>query len=84
MLSAFLLRTRRVPERETLGRIFRRCFSSSDGQQVLEHLHRQFVFRTTDPRLSEAELRFLEGQRQAVLYLCTLAASPSTSPSSHS
>ena len=59
-------------ESEETARSFARCFQSEDGQFVLEHLHNHVLFRLTDPKLNSKELRFLEGQRQLVLYIAQL------------
>lgn len=84
MITALFDRTRRVPDRDALARAFQRCFATPDGIRVLEHLHRHFLFRRSDPRLSAAELRVLEGQRQAVLYICALASGPEATPTDRS
>jgi hypothetical protein len=60
-------------ESEETARAFARCFRTSDGKMVLEHLHNHVLFRVTDPTTSPDQLRFLEGQRQLVLYLCQLS-----------
>ncbi|MBR4926731.1 MAG: hypothetical protein IKY98_00215 [Alphaproteobacteria bacterium] len=42
---------------------FVRLFSTNDGKQVLNHLKTLTKERVLAPDCSEAELRFLEGQR---------------------
>lgn len=61
---------------EETARAFARCFATEDGQIVLEYLHQQVLFRTSDPNMPEAHLRFLEGQKQLVLLICQMMAKP--------
>ena len=60
-------------ESEETARAFVRCFRTDDGKIVLEHLHNQFLFRLSDSNISEEQLRFIEGQRQLVLYIAQLS-----------
>jgi hypothetical protein len=53
----------------TLCRAFGRCFSGSDGQQVLAHLRRRILDRRLGPSATDAELWHLEGQRGAIAYV---------------
>lgn len=53
-----------------IARAFFRLFNTDDGKIVLEHLHNHVLFRTTDSIITEEHLRFLEGQRQLVLFIC--------------
>ena len=76
MLFSALRRFGRNPvDADRIARAFARCFATDDGRQVLEHLHRQALFRVTDPGLPHDQLRFIEGQRQLVLWICQMAAS---------
>lgn len=70
-LNKFLGKTR---PQDAVARSFARCFQSPDGQIVLEHLHQQTLCRVTDPVTSTDNLRFLEGQRQLVLWLLQMTA----------
>ncbi len=47
----------------TITHCFTRLFSSTDGKQILNHLKSLTKERVLPPDCSEAELRFLEGQR---------------------
>lgn len=71
----FGLKRFRDPPRESddIARAYARLFNSDDGKIVLEHLHQHSLFRLTDPQLPEAQLRFIEGQRQLVLFMCQMA-----------
>jgi len=71
VLKKFLGQTR---PQDAVARSFARCFQSPDGQAVLEHLHQQTLGRVTDPVTSPDNLRFLEGQRQLVLWLMQMIA----------
>lgn len=71
---------------DAIARAYARLFGTDDGKIVLEHLHNHVLFRLTDPQLPPASLRFLEGQRQLVLFICQMiaqAAIAKSSPSSH-
>ncbi|MGH6918858.1 MAG: hypothetical protein ACREJ0_14275 [Geminicoccaceae bacterium] len=57
------------PGETALCRAFARCFSGSDGQQVLDHLTRLILNRRLGPGASNAELWHLEGQRGAIAYM---------------
>lgn len=70
-LKKFLGKTR---PQETVARAFARCFGSPDGKIVLEHLHQQTLCRVTDPVTAADNLRFLEGQRQLVLWIVQMIA----------
>lgn len=48
---------------------YARWFLSPDGCRVLAHLKTITVGRALDPRVSDATLRHLEGQRQLVLFI---------------
>ncbi|MDB5477731.1 MAG: hypothetical protein JWM96_226 [Alphaproteobacteria bacterium] len=61
-------------ESDDLARAFARCFQEHDGQVVLEYLHQHVFFRSTDPAQTDAQLRFAEGQRQLLLFICQLIA----------
>lgn len=73
-LSALKHFSAKQRESGDIARAFARCFATPDGRIVLEHLHQHSLFRVTDPNLCEAELRFLEGQRQTVLFICQTIA----------
>ncbi|MEG3618981.1 hypothetical protein V5T82_10990 [Magnetovibrio sp. PR-2] len=45
---------------------YARCFSSPDGQRVLEHLRSMTLERAMGPNVSAEHLRHIEGQRQLV------------------
>lgn len=45
---------------------FTRLFATTAGQQVLQHLKNITLNRILGPAASDAELRFLEGQRALV------------------
>lgn len=74
MFSALKRFVGHTGEGDALARAYARLWSSPDGQTVLEHLHQHVLFRVTDPQASEAQLRFCDGQRQLVLFLCQMAA----------
>ena len=53
---------------------FARCFSSSDGRRVLDHLRRMTLERSLGPGASDAVLRHVEGQRHLVAQIFALVA----------
>lgn len=59
---------------EDVQRAFARCFNTAEGKIVLEHLHQTTLFRVLDPLTPVEQMRFFEGQRQLVLFLCQCAA----------
>ncbi|MFZ1413936.1 MAG: hypothetical protein WAS73_05070 [Defluviicoccus sp.] len=63
-----------------LATVFARCFLSADGRQVLNHLRQLTVERALGPQASEALLRYVEGQRQLVLYVEALVAKGAGGP----
>ena len=54
---------------DSLTRSFARCFSSGDGDAVISHLRETILDRRLGPSASDAELRFLEGQRSVVAHI---------------
>ena len=74
-LKKFLGKSR---DTDSVSRAFARCFQSADGQIVLEHLHQQTLFRVIDPMMPGDHIRFLEGQRQLVLWMCQMIAKGKT------
>lgn len=54
------------------AQLFARLFRGEDGQQALDYLKRQTVERQTSATITDAELRFLEGQRSLVLLIQSL------------
>lgn len=57
---------------DDLARSFARCFKGSDGAIVLQHLRQTILDRRLGPRASDAELRFLEGQRSVAAHVLSL------------
>ena len=55
-----------------LIRSFARCFRSTDGGVVLDHLRQTILDRRLGPKASDAELRFLEGQRSVVAHIVSM------------
>jgi hypothetical protein len=51
---------------------FARCFSTCDGQGVLDHLRRMTLDRALGPGASDAVLRHVEGQRHLVAQILAL------------
>ena len=45
---------------------YARCFTSPDGQRVLQHLRAMTLERAMGPNVSADHLRHIEGQRQLV------------------
>lgn len=74
-LKRFLGKSR---ESEALARAYARCFNTPDGQIVLEHLQHHSLCRVIDPNMPQSHLRFVEGQRQLVLFICQMIAKAST------
>jgi len=52
---------------------FARCFGTAAGTQVLNHLRKITVERALGANATDAELRFLEGQRALVHTIINLA-----------
>ena len=59
-------------ENDDLARSFARCFKGSDGAIVLLHLQQTVLGRRLGPRASDAELRFLEGQRSIAAHIISM------------
>ena len=59
-------------ESDDLARSFARCFKGSDGATVLLHLRQTVLDRRLGPRASDAELRFLEGQRSIAAHIFSM------------
>lgn len=57
---------------DALALSFARCFKGSDGAAVIGHLRQIILDRRMGPRASDAELRFLEGQRTVVAHILTM------------
>lgn len=76
--SALQKFTGKTKPQDAVARSFARCFTSPDGQIVLEHLHQQTLCRVTDPVTAHDNLRFLEGQRQLVLWMIQMIAKGQT------
>lgn len=55
-----------------LIRSFARCFKGADGELVLVHLRQTILDRRLGPKASDAELRFLEGQRSVVAHVISM------------
>lgn len=71
----------RAPTDSAVAAAFARCFATDDGKRVLDALMRHCFARTTDPKLDDASLRFLEGQRQLVLWITQMIAKSHSNPS---
>lgn len=54
------------PDASDLAAAFARCFRGADGERVLRHLEAATLDRALGPEATDAELRFLEGQRRLV------------------
>jgi hypothetical protein len=52
---------------------FARCFKGVDGVAVINHLRRTILDRRLGPTASDAELRFLEGQRSVVAHILSMS-----------
>lgn len=74
MLSALKKFTDRPRPPEQIANTMQRCFSTMDGKKALDILHQHTLFRVVDPTTSHEQLRFLEGQRQLVLWICQMIA----------
>ena len=55
-----------------LIRSFARCFTGADGNLVLDHLRQTILDRRLGPKASDAELRYLEGQRSVVAHIFSM------------
>ena len=64
-------RTQRTEDSD-LTRSFARCFNGTDGVAVVDHLRQTILDRRLGPRASDAELRFLEGQRSVVAHILSM------------
>lgn len=60
------------PEEDRLALSFARCFKGSDGAAVIGHLRHVILDRRLGPNASDAELRFLEGQRTVVAHILSM------------
>jgi len=57
---------------DDLIRSFTRCFKGTDGLFVLGHLRQVILDRRLGPAATDAELRFLEGQRSVVAHILSM------------
>ena len=57
---------------DNLARSFARCFEGGDGAIVLRHLQQTILDRRMGPSASDAELRFLEGQRSVAAHIFSM------------
>ena len=55
-----------------LCRSFARCFKDSDGDLVVRHLKQMFLDRRLSASASDAELRYVEGQRSAIAHIISM------------
>lgn len=62
-----------TPDADLAG-AFARCFSSPDGQRVLDHLRAVTLLRSLGADAPDAALRHLEGQRALVARILALTA----------
>lgn len=60
------------PDHE-LANVFARCFGGEDGFKVLKHLKHITHSRILGPAAPDALLRHMEGQRQLVAHMISLA-----------
>ncbi len=61
-----------MDEGDELARSFVRCFKGSDGAIVLHHLRQSILERRLGPDATDAELRFLEGQRSVAAHIVSM------------
>lgn len=59
-------------EEDDLARSFARCFKGGDGAIVLRHLRQTILDRRLGPDATDAELRFLEGQRCIAAHILSM------------
>jgi hypothetical protein len=64
-----------------LVRAFASCFRGSHGSRVLKHLRALTLERVLGPESHDNLLRYVEGQRQLVVYICTLVERANRWPS---
>lgn len=55
-----------------LAHAFASCFRGSHGRRVLRHLKALTLERVLGPESPDTLLRYVEGQRRLVAYICTL------------
>ena len=59
-------------EEDDLARSFVRCFKGNDGVIVLRHIRQTVLDRRLGPNATDAELRFLEGQRSIAAHILSM------------
>lgn len=64
-----------------LARAFAGCFRGSHGSRVIRHLRALTLERVLGPESPDNLLRYVEGQRQLVAYICTLVERANRWPS---
>jgi len=62
----------KATENGDLAQSFARCFAGIDGIAVINHLRQTILDRRMGPCASDAELRFLEGQRSVVAHILSM------------
>ena len=63
-----------------LARAFGSCFRGSHGSRVLRHLRALTLDRALGPESPDTLLRYVEGQRQLVAYICALVERANQGP----
>jgi hypothetical protein len=63
-----------------LARAFGNCFRGNHGGRVLRHLRALTLDRVLGPESPDTLLRYIEGQRQLVAYICALVERASHGP----
>jgi hypothetical protein len=64
-----------------LARAFASCFRGSHGLRVLRHLRSLTLERVLGPESPDTLLRYVEGQRRLVAYICSLVERANSWPS---
>ncbi len=62
----------KLVEEDDIVRSFARCFKGGDGAIVIGHLRQSILDRRLSPAATDAELRFLEGQRTVVAHILSM------------
>ncbi len=61
-----------LDEMPAIARAFARCFRTNEGDKVLSYLQKMTKGRVLTASASDAEMRYLEGQRALVTHIETL------------
>ncbi len=70
--DALVEATQPADRADRVAQAFAHCFRDAAGALALQHLRKLFLDRRLGPAASDAELRYVEGQRSVVAHILAL------------